>query len=291
MNLRQAQRNAAKIRCALQGPSGSGKSMSALLLAFGLVNDWSKIAVIDTENQSADLYAHLGNYNVLTLEKPYSPERYMKAIETCEEAGMQVIIIDSLSHEWSSSGGILEQHGNMEGNSFTNWGKLTPRHNAFMQRLLHSPAHILATLRTKQDYVINSNSDGKVVPEKVGLKAVTRDDAEYEFTLVFSLDMEHMASCSKDRTGVFVTEPPFKIDAETGMKIKEWCSASSAGVDFLKEANEEKEQTKVMELIKAAKTFNELKWVYDTYPQFQKELEYEFNMKRSVLQNSQPKNA
>jgi len=109
MNLRQAQRKQAKIKLALQGVSGCGKTYSSLLLASGMT-DWSKIAVIDTENHSADLYAHLGQYNVLQLSKPFTPERYCTAIQTCEEAGMEVIIIDSISHEWDGSGGILNLH-------------------------------------------------------------------------------------------------------------------------------------------------------------------------------------
>lgn len=98
MNLRTAQRKQAKIKLALQEPSGSGKTFSSLLLASGLT-DWSKIAVIDTENHSADLYADLGQYNVLQLSQPFTPERYIKAIETCEQANMEVIIIDSISQE------------------------------------------------------------------------------------------------------------------------------------------------------------------------------------------------
>ena len=125
MEIRKAQRKQAKIKLALQGVSGSGKTMSALLLASGMT-DWSKIAVIDTENHSADLYAHLGEYNVLQLSKPFTLERYIKAIETCEDAGMELIIIDSITHEWDGSGGILNLHGSMTGNSFTNWNKLHP---------------------------------------------------------------------------------------------------------------------------------------------------------------------
>jgi len=150
MKLRTAQRNQAKIKLALEGVSGSGKTMSALLLVSGMA-DWSKIAVIDTEKHSADLYAHLGEYNVLQLSKPFTPERYIKAIEVCENASMEVVIIDSVSHEWEGSGGILDLHGNMPGNSFTNWAKMTPRHNAFVQKILESPCHIICTIRTKTD--------------------------------------------------------------------------------------------------------------------------------------------
>ena len=147
MQLRQSSKKQAKIKMAIQGCAGSGKTYSSLLLAFGLIKDWSKIVVIDSENNSADLYAHLGNYNVLSLQNNYSPENYIEAIEICEKAGMEVIIIDSISHCWDF---LLDCHSNMQGNSFTNWGKITPRQNAFIQKILQSNCHIISTLRTKQ---------------------------------------------------------------------------------------------------------------------------------------------
>ena len=117
MQLRKSSKKQAKIKLALQGPAGSGKTMSALYLAYGLCGDWSKIAVIDSENNSADLYAHLGGYNVLPLEGKYDPETYMDAIKVCEQAGMEVIIIDSMSQCWDN---LLEYHAGLPGNSFTN---------------------------------------------------------------------------------------------------------------------------------------------------------------------------
>ncbi|WP_332913932.1 AAA family ATPase [Algoriphagus boritolerans] len=112
------------MRCS---PSGAGKTYSSLLLAYGLTTNWTKIAVIDTENQSADLYANLGQYNVISISSPHTPEKYVEAIEICENAGMEVIVIDSISHEWET---LLDIQSNMPGNSFTNWAKITPRHNA-----------------------------------------------------------------------------------------------------------------------------------------------------------------
>jgi AAA domain len=106
MQLYKAERKKARIKMALQGPSGSGKTMSALLIAFGLCGEWNKIAVIDTENHSADLYAHLGGYNELSVSSPFTPEKYIEAITVCENAGIEVIIIDSISHEWEGIGGI-----------------------------------------------------------------------------------------------------------------------------------------------------------------------------------------
>ena len=169
MQLRKSERKKAKIKMALQGSSGSGKTYSSLLLAQGITNkDFSKIAIIDTENGSADLYAHLGDYNVLALQPPYTPEKYIEAIELCEKEGMEVIIIDSISHAWDE---LLDFHAKLAGNSFTNRAKVTPRQKAFTDKILQCKAHVIATMRTKQDYVLNQK-DGKYVPEKVGLKAV-----------------------------------------------------------------------------------------------------------------------
>ena len=222
MELLKAERKQAVIKMGLQGPSGSGKTYSALLLAYGLVKDWDKVAVIDSENHSADLYAHLGDYNVLNIGPPFSPAKYIEAISICEAAGMEVVIIDSISHEWDGAGGILDIHSGMMGNSFTNWSKVTPMHNGFVNKILQSPAHIIATIRSKQDYIL-SERNGKMVPEKVGLKGVTREGMDYEFTIVLDLDLKHQATASKDRTGLFMDKPQAIITEGTGMIIKEWC--------------------------------------------------------------------
>jgi cellulose biosynthesis protein BcsQ len=250
MQLRKSNRSQAKIRIALQGASGSGKTYSSLLLGYGLCQNWDKIAVIDTENQSADLYSHLGQYNVLTLLPPYSPERYIEAIDACEASGMEVIIIDSLSFEWEF---LVDYHSNLAGNSFQNWGKITPRHNALVQKILHSAAHIIVTVRSKQDYVI-TEKNGKQVPEKVGLKAVQRDGLEYDFTIVFELDINHQAVCSKDRTQLFAQKIPFKIEANTGLKIREWCQGSAIPFEGLEDPLKTK--------IRATVTLEELTQLY-----------------------------
>ncbi len=224
MQLRKSERKKARIKMALQGSAGSGKTYSSLLLAQGIVNgDFSKVAIIDTENGSADLYAHLGQYNVLTLTPPFTPENYIKAIDLCVKSGMEVIIIDSMSHCWDY---LLEYHASLAGNSFQNWAKITPRQKAFVDRLLQAEAHIIATMRTKQDYVLNQK-DGKYVPEKVGLKAVQRDGLDYEFTLVFEVDIKHFSVASKDRTGLFIGKPEFVINSATGRKILEWCNSGT----------------------------------------------------------------
>lgn len=181
MKLEVAKRGQAKIKIGLQGASGSGKSYSALLLAQGLTTDWSKIAVVDTENKSSSLYSNLGRFYILDFKPPYSPERYLQAIETCIAAGIEVVIMDSISMEWEY---ILEAHSQLSGNSYTNWAKFTPRHQKFINAILQADVHIICTLRAKQDYVLTPNKDGKLVPEKVGMK-YPPEQLHYWFVLKF----------------------------------------------------------------------------------------------------------
>jgi hypothetical protein len=254
LQLRKATRQKAKIRLGLSAVSGGGKTYSALLIAFGLCNDWDKIVIIDTENSSADLYAHLGPYNVLPLNAPYPPEKYIEAIKTCEQAGAEVIIIDSITHEWDGKGGILDISSNMTGNSFTNWAKLTPRHQAFIDAILQSPCHILTTVRRKQDYEMTKNSDGKSSVTKAGLKEITREGFEYELTVNLEIDVAHNASASKDRTGLFAGKPSFIPTVDTGKLIKEWCDSGAepiANIDTRPELNElHPNWSKVVEAVK-----------------------------------------
>jgi len=230
-NLRKATRQKAKIRLGLSAVSGGGKTYSALLIAFGITNDWNKVAVIDTENNSADLYAHLGEYSVLPLVAPYTPENYIKSIKTCEDAGMEVIIIDSITHEWDGKGGCLQIQEQL-GGKYQDWAKVTPRHQSFIDSILQSKCHIITTVRRKQDYEMSKDSNGKVKVEKAGLKEVTREGFEYELTANLEMDTRHNATASKDRTGLFMGKPAFIPSIETGKMIAEWCD-SGADVDPL----------------------------------------------------------
>lgn len=220
--LRKATRQKAKIRLGLSAVSGGGKTYSALLIASGMT-EWEKIALIDTENGSGDLYSHLGAYNVLPLAAPFTPEKYIKAIQECEAAGMEVIIIDSITHEWDGKGGIIDIHGSMTGNSFTNWATVTPRHQAFINAILECKTHVITTVRRKQDYEISRDANNKQKVEKVGLKEITREGFEYEVTCNLELDVNHNCTSSKDRTGLFTGKPPFVPSAETGREILAWC--------------------------------------------------------------------
>lgn len=266
MQLQQAHRKEAKIKMALQGPSGSGKTMSALLLAIGITNDWNKVAVIDTEKSSAHLYSNLGNYKVITIQPPYSPESYIEAITICENAGMEVVIIDSISHCWEY---LLDFHSNLAGNSFQNWAKVNPRLNAFIDKVLHTPCHIIATMRTKQAYVLNLK-DGKYVPEKVALKSVFRDGIEYEFTIVFDINFKHNAIASKDRTQLFAGKSEFMITPSTGKDILGWCNTSLSVEDIRKQ-------------IYDTVTMDELIAVFKRYPTWFSELQQDFNERKAQL--------
>lgn len=226
--LRKAERKKAKIRLGLSAVSGGGKTMSAILIAKGLTKgDLSKVALIDTENGSGDLYAHLGEYNVLPLTAPYTPESYVQAIKTCEDAGMEVIIIDSITHEWEGKGGCLEIVDKL-GGRYQDWGKVTPRHQSFVDAILQSKCHIITTVRRKQDYEMLKDGNGKLQVQKAGLKEVTREGFEYELTANLQLDIKHNATALKDRTGLFMDKPEFTPSEQTGTMLLEWCETGKS---------------------------------------------------------------
>ena len=274
MQLQNASRKKAKIKLGIQSPSGGGKTYTSLLIAFGLCGAWEKIAVIDTENNSADLYAHLGQFKTLSLEPPYTPERYMEGIDICIGAGMEVIVIDSTSHEWDC---LLDYHSSLQGNSFTNWAKVTPRHEAFVNKILQSHAHFICTIRSKTDYVL-SEKNGKQVPEKVGLKAHQRDNLEYEFTVVLELDMKHNAKASKDRTGLFMGKPEFIPSIQTGQAIAEWCNLGE-------EAPAPLTHDTMLQRVRAAPSIKDLNALYYAHPQYQQTLTGEFTARKNQLNN------
>lgn len=237
---RKAERKKAKLRLALDGCSGSGKTYSALLIAKGL---GGKVALADTEHGSGDLYADLIDYDIVTFGPPYSPERYIKIIQEAEAAGYKILIFDSLSHEWNGEGGILEIHDiakKTSPNSFTAWSKVTPRHDALINAILQSNLHIICTLRTKTAYDLSEkDGKGKTKVQKVGTAPVQREGLDYEFTVVFDLIPDgHIATCSKDRTGLF-DNTEFVPTPKTGKRLLAWLEQETAvpnkGEDFIRE--------------------------------------------------------
>jgi AAA domain len=257
----KARREKMKAVVGFIGCSGSGKTAGALLTAYGMMREaypdakdeevWDKIGVIDTEHGRSKLYAgstfgdtHIGEFLHIDFEPPYSTERYNQAVLAMKGAGAEVIIVDSLSHNWQGEGGIVETHGQMSGNSFQNWGKLAPETTALVKTLTRNDVHIFATLRTKQEYVVEQNADGKSVPRKVGTKPVQKDEMEYEFMLNFSIGIDHMAETSKDNTQMFEGKP-LKITADVGKKLYQWLEL---GVDV--KAEEEALRANLIEQVK-----------------------------------------
>jgi len=222
IKLKKATRQQVKLRLNISAPSGAGKTFSALRMAYGLCGDWNKIAVIDTENGSASLYSHLGPFNVVDLQPPFQPEKYTEALNACTNAGMEVIIIDSSSHEWNcllDENEVLAQTS-FRGNTWSAWSKTTPRHDKFVASVLHCNAHVITCTRSKMETVMG---EGKKV-HKVGMKDVQREGWEYELTVSLNLDRDtHLATPSKDRTNLFEGKQPFLITEETGQAIKQWC--------------------------------------------------------------------
>jgi hypothetical protein len=230
-----AKREKVKLRMAIAGPSGSGKSYSGLLIASGIEDgDWSKIAVIDTEQGSAALYSHLGPFGHISMNPPYSPDRFIKAMKTAEEEGFKLIIIDSASAEWEGEGGILEQHGRAtdtkyRGNPYRAWGEFTPIHKTFIHAIMTSKCHVICTFRSKTEYLLTDNAKGKQEPKKVGLAPIARPGTEYEFTLMIDLDLNHVATVSKDRTSLF--DGTYNTPtADMGRTLAEWLNGGDPDV-------------------------------------------------------------
>lgn len=224
MKFEKAERKKAKLRLALTGPSGSGKTYGALQIAKGL---GGKVAMIDTEKGSGSLYSDMLQFDVLELGPPFTPERFTEAVKAAEDAGYDLLIIDSITHEWSGKGGCLElvdevARAKYKGNSWSAWNDITPRHRDFLDALLRSPLHIIATMRSKTE-TAQTEEGGRKRVVKLGMKAEQRDGAEYEFTTVLDIVHDgHYALASKDRTGLFTDKDPKQITPETGKILLQW---------------------------------------------------------------------
>ncbi len=216
----KAERKKGKLRLAIAGPAGSGKTYSALLIALGL---GGRIAMIDTERGSGELYDHLGEYDACTIHPPFEPKKYVEAIHAAEDLGYETIIIDSLSHAWVGQGGLLDVHGHIAdktGNSWSAWRQVTPKHNELVDAMLQSKCHIIATMRSKMEYA-QVEENGKKQVKKLGMSPIQRDGMEYEFTVFIDLDQQHTATTTKDRTTLFDGQY-FVPTIETGKTLLAW---------------------------------------------------------------------
>jgi hypothetical protein len=220
---KKAKREQVWLKILLTGPSGSGKSFSALRLAKGIAAQCgSGIAYIGTEG-SRDLdYSNEFDYDLLQIEDPYTPEKYIAAIDEAVGAGYKVLVIDSITHEWLELNKI---HDKMPGNSFTNWGKLKPRHEAYTDKILLSPIHIISTARGKDQWILEEQN-GKQVPRKIGLGGQTDKDASYNYTVSLVLDQgTHVASSDKDNTHLFDGRYDVLTEKD-GEKLYAWANSS-----------------------------------------------------------------
>lgn len=230
IQFQRAERKQSKLRLAITGPTGSGKTYGALSIATGL---GGRIAVLDTENGSASLYADEFEFDVINLAPPYSPERFIEVIKAAESAGYDNLIIDSTTHEWSGVGGCLELVDKIapkfKGNTWSAWSEVTPRHRAFIDAMLQSRINIIATMRSKMDSVQQDNGNGKKQVVKLGLKAEQRDGIEYEFTVVLDLIHDgHYAVATKDRTRLFSGTDPQRLGVDTGKRLLAWLNSGKA---------------------------------------------------------------
>ena len=219
----KAKREQVWIKAILVGPSGCGKSVGALRVATGLAKKCdSRVAYIGTEGSRDLYYASNYDYDLLQIEDPQTPEKYIEAIDAAVEAGYKVCIIDSLSHEWKT---INDIHSKMPGNSFTNWAPLKARHRAMIEKILYSPIHIIATARGKDTWVLEEKN-GKQVPKKVGLGAEQSREISYEYTVSLVIDQSsHIATADKDNTGLF--DGRYEMLTEKhGEELYNWANSS-----------------------------------------------------------------
>lgn len=261
---RKATREKVFLKLAVTGPSGSGKTYSSLRLARGLVGPTGKIALIDTENRSASLYADRFDFDTLDIAPPFDNEKFVEGVDAAVEAGYGAIVIDSASHFWE---GILDYKDKLDqrgGNSYTNWKIAGDKFGGIVKAVLQSPVHVICCMRSKMDYVQEKDDRGKTQIKKVGLAPIMRDGIEYEFTTVFDVALNHQAAVSKDRSGLFV-DKIFQITEETGAQLEAW--RLSGGEPAWKTqltavigANEPKANTFLVTLgwIKEGQTFRDL---------------------------------
>lgn len=226
MTFKKAERKKVYLKVGISGASGSGKTFSALRVATGIAKKCgSRIAMISTEKTRSLYYGSEFDFDILELDD-YTPETYMSAIDAAISAGYEIIIIDSFTHCWQK---LNELHSQIGGNSFTAWGRLKPRMKALTNKILSAPAHMLVLSRAKTDWAIDTNNGGKSAPTKLGVKADTVADFDYELTLAFMLNQNHLASVEngKDNTRLYSNNNFKVLDESDGEAMYEWANSGT----------------------------------------------------------------
>lgn len=235
MAFKNATKDKSKLRLALDGPSGAGKTYTALLLATAIAGPKGKVAVTDSERGSASKYADQFRFIVDDLES-HHPEVYIKSIQDATAAGVDVQIIDSLSHAWMGKDGALEQVDKVaarsqSGNSFTAWREVTPMHHKLVDAILRAPHHIIVTMRSKTEYVmeqVERNGKTVTIPKKIGLAPVQRDGLEYEFDVVGDMDTKNRLVVGKTRCSALAGAVIDKPGAELAVVLMNWLNGPTA---------------------------------------------------------------
>lgn len=220
-------------KIALMAPSGGGKTYSALRLATGMAEELEKVSgkkpkilMANTESFRGRYYANEFDYDIIDLTPPYIPEQFVEAIDFAVSEGYDILIMDSTSHEWEGKGGCLELH-QKAGGKYQDWKYVTPRHDAFINKLASSPIHIIATMRGKDQYEMEKDDKGRTTVKKIGLGAKQRDGFEFEFTSTFTIDSKsHTAEVQKDNTHIFENDAAVVLTEDHGRKIIKWANDS-----------------------------------------------------------------
>jgi KaiC/GvpD/RAD55 family RecA-like ATPase len=230
MAFAKAERTNLYLRCALFGPSGSGKTMTGLRMAKGISDKMGvPYAVIDTESRSASKYADRFDFEVDNL-KNKTIDHYLASMEEAKKAGYKVLLIDSLTHAWKELTEEVDRiaQSSKSKNNFTPWAQVSPKQERLIKAILNYPGHVIATMRSKTEWVIGTGKDGKIAPEKVGLAPVQGKGIEYEFDLLIEFDQHHVATVTKDRTGKFQDEAIEKPGEDFGVALYEWLASGKA---------------------------------------------------------------
>lgn len=239
---KRAKREALIAAVEIAGPSGSGKTLGGLLIAYGMMKEkypeldeydvWGKIGLVDTEHDRSLIYegkndehthgVKIGEFWHQPLVKPYTLANYNKAVLELKKAGCEVVIIDSISHAWESEGGLLDLQ-QQKGGNFQAWRDINPVYGDFIDLVTGVTHHVhtISTVRQKQEYAMEQSETGKLQVKKLGLKHVQRDSLEYEFQIVFNVDMDHVARTTKDNSGIF-EQVPQQLNSEVGKKLIQW---------------------------------------------------------------------
>lgn len=267
--------------------SGGGKTFSSLRMADGFAKELSKmtgkeerIAYIDSEARRSTYYADKFDFDILEINAPFTPEKYVEAIDLAIQAGYKVLVLDSMTHEWSGKGGCLEIHSKIPGNSYTAWGKVTPRHEAFTDKVIDSPIHIFATVRGDDKYVLEE-VNGKQIPRKIPLGYLQRKDTEYLFTVSFMLEQDtHIATAVKDNTHIFEDKNDI-LTEEHGRQLCQW--ANSGDVDAKHaQLQKEKEDAKAKIKLNEEEEAKEISKNLSNKRQEQKELTSELTLEEVI---------